>query len=246
MVSAAADSPDSFFSFKSFKSKLPFGGSDEKASSSSSSSSGAGNKDSSKEESAEATPEELDDEVFKFDGILQDVVLLGAPVNSRSPNWRRFRSLVSGRFINGYSSNDMVLRLLYRYERWQVNVAGVQPISGVVTAVEDVRSTVSAVGSSASSAATAVKSGASTVVSTASSAGSAISRGASSAVGRLKNKSAPADAPVAAQDSVDQAPTDTDAPDPYAPDPSGRSHCTNAIGIENVDLSFMIDKVSYQ
>lgn len=235
----AAESPESgFFSFKSLKSKLPFGGDDKDK-----------NKEKNKEKEkdkekskgkgaapeAEAAALDLDAEVAKFDGILQDVVLLGAPVNARSPNWRRFRSLVSGRFINGYSSNDMVLRLLYRYERWQVNVAGVQPISGVVTAAQDVRSTVSAVGSGCSNAASAV-------ARTTSSAVSTVASSANSALGRTGKAAAEpgVGAPTAPEGT---AAAETEAEE--APDPAGRSHETNAIGIENVDLSFLIDKVQY-
>jgi hypothetical protein len=46
--------------------------------------------------------------------LIQDVVLLGAPINSKSRSWKSIRSIVSGRVINGYSQLDLVLGLVYR------------------------------------------------------------------------------------------------------------------------------------
>lgn len=46
---------------------------------------------------------------------IQDVVLLGSPINSNSKLWKYIRNIVSGRIINGYSSKDLVLGLIYRY-----------------------------------------------------------------------------------------------------------------------------------
>jgi hypothetical protein len=110
---------------------------------------------------AEITSEEKD----QFDGeeaqglyrhaadIVQDVVLLGTPIgievlsplspspDPASPNqqtlaWERARQVVAGRLINGYSERDYVLALLYRYEKWAVNVAGLKAIE--VEGVENV------------------------------------------------------------------------------------------------------------
>lgn len=36
-------------------------------------------------------------------GIIEDVVLLGAPVEGEAKYWEPFRKVVSGRIINGYS-----------------------------------------------------------------------------------------------------------------------------------------------
>ena len=36
-----------------------------------------------------------------------------------------------GRFVNGYSKEDMVLRVLYRVNRMRIEVAGVGPINQV-------------------------------------------------------------------------------------------------------------------
>jgi hypothetical protein len=46
--------------------------------------------------------------------LIQDVVLLGAPINSKSRSWKSIRSIVSGRVVNGYSQLDLVLGLVYR------------------------------------------------------------------------------------------------------------------------------------
>ena len=46
--------------------------------------------------------------------LIQDVILLGSPVNSKSRVWRAIRRIVGGRIINGYSSKDMILGLVYR------------------------------------------------------------------------------------------------------------------------------------
>jgi hypothetical protein len=41
-------------------------------------------------------------------------VLLGAPVSTRLDRWALARSCVSGRLINGFSSRDWILGLVYR------------------------------------------------------------------------------------------------------------------------------------
>lgn len=88
------------------------------------------------------TDEEKENDVIDKDirGIVRDVVLLGAPVSTnvcirfccvcyplQLEEWKSIRYMVNGRLINGYSSKDAVLGLIYRYERLAVKVAGVQP-----------------------------------------------------------------------------------------------------------------------
>ena len=65
-----------------------------------------------------------------FDNLVQDVILLGIPSTIREEKWKNLRSMVNGRIVNGYSESDMVLSMVYRYERWQVKVAGVAPVLG--------------------------------------------------------------------------------------------------------------------
>lgn len=49
-----------------------------------------------------------------YDNIVEDVVLLGAPIKIDSRKWKSIRHIVSGRIINGYSTKDIILSLVYR------------------------------------------------------------------------------------------------------------------------------------
>lgn len=64
-------------------------------------------------------------------GLVESVVLAGAAVPSDSIAWRKMRSVVSGRLINAYSSNDYLLAFLYRTVSLQYGVAGLQPVQDV-------------------------------------------------------------------------------------------------------------------
>ena len=77
-------------------------------------------------EGDELDVESIDASVYS--DMVQDVVLLGAPISTDSKNWKEIRSIISGRLINGYSTNDLVLGIVYRYERFKYNVSGVQPV----------------------------------------------------------------------------------------------------------------------
>lgn len=61
-------------------------------------------------------------------GIIEDVVLLGAPVEGDPKHWEPFRKVVSGRIVNGYSRGDWLLRFVYRTSSVQLRVAGLQPV----------------------------------------------------------------------------------------------------------------------
>ncbi|KAG6936467.1 transmembrane and coiled-coil domains 4 [Chelydra serpentina] len=63
------------------------------------------------------------------EGIIEDVVLLGAPVEGDAKYWKAFRKVVSGRIINGYCRGDWLLSFVYRTSSAQLNVAGLQPVS---------------------------------------------------------------------------------------------------------------------
>lgn len=69
--------------------------------------------------------------------ILEDVVLMGLPKAFRGHEWESFRSVVAGRLVNCFSQKDLMLSLMYRYKRLNVQgVCGTGPIS--LTGVEDV------------------------------------------------------------------------------------------------------------
>lgn len=64
-------------------------------------------------------------------GLVESVVLLGTPAPSDATVWRSMRSVVSGRFVNVYSTNDYILAFLYRTSSIQLGVAGLQEIIDV-------------------------------------------------------------------------------------------------------------------
>jgi hypothetical protein len=70
-------------------------------------------------------------------GLIESVVLIGAATPSDSVFWRKLRSVVAGRVINVYSSNDYLLAFMYRTSSLQYGVAGLQPIRDV-QAIENV------------------------------------------------------------------------------------------------------------
>jgi pimeloyl-ACP methyl ester carboxylesterase len=64
-------------------------------------------------------------------GLIENVVLMGAPTPSDSEPWTKLRSVVSGRVVNCYSTEDYILGFLYRASSGQFEVAGLQMIEGV-------------------------------------------------------------------------------------------------------------------
>lgn len=68
----------------------------------------------------------------KVYGVVQDVFLLGACVNVSTKIWLQVRSVVAGRFVNGYARNDWVLNYLFRASSGALNtVAGLRPVQNV-------------------------------------------------------------------------------------------------------------------
>lgn len=61
-------------------------------------------------------------------GIIEDVVLLGAPVEGDPKYWEPFQKVVSGRIVNGYCRGDWLLSFVYRTSSVQLRVAGLQPV----------------------------------------------------------------------------------------------------------------------
>lgn len=64
-------------------------------------------------------------------GLVESVCLMGAPVPSDPVTWRRIRSVVAGRVVNVYSTNDYLLAFLYRANSLQYGIAGLQAIPDV-------------------------------------------------------------------------------------------------------------------
>jgi pimeloyl-ACP methyl ester carboxylesterase len=65
-------------------------------------------------------------------GIVQDVILLGATLTASTRSWCDARSVISGRFLNGFAKNDWVLNYLFRATSGGLStVAGLRPIQNV-------------------------------------------------------------------------------------------------------------------
>jgi len=64
-------------------------------------------------------------------GLVENVALLGSPCPSGAQDWRGIRSVVSGRVVNVFSTNDYILAFLYRTASIQLGVAGLQPVLGI-------------------------------------------------------------------------------------------------------------------
>ncbi|KAL9234712.1 hypothetical protein vseg_009550 [Gypsophila vaccaria] len=61
-------------------------------------------------------------------GIVERVVLLGAPISLQDENWILARKMVSGRFVNAYSTNDWTLGVAFRSNLISQGLAGIQPV----------------------------------------------------------------------------------------------------------------------
>ena len=64
-------------------------------------------------------------------GLVENVVMMGSAVPSDAEAWRAMRSVVSGRLINIYSSQDYILAVMYRATSAQLGIAGIQAVEGV-------------------------------------------------------------------------------------------------------------------
>ncbi|XP_069096266.1 transmembrane and coiled-coil domain-containing protein 4 isoform X2 [Pleurodeles waltl] len=62
------------------------------------------------------------------EGIIEDVVMLGAPVEGDAKYWSALTKVVAGRIINGYCRGDWLLSFVYRSSSVKLNVAGLQPV----------------------------------------------------------------------------------------------------------------------
>ncbi|KAI1497408.1 hypothetical protein F5X99DRAFT_421387 [Biscogniauxia marginata] len=64
-------------------------------------------------------------------GIVENVVMMGAPCPSDIHAWATMKSVVPGRLVNVWSETDYLLGFLYRNCAWHYGVAGLQPVTGV-------------------------------------------------------------------------------------------------------------------
>lgn len=69
-------------------------------------------------------------------GLVERVVLLGAPIPIKDENWEAARKVVAGRFVNAYSTNDWMLGVAFRASLLTQGLAGIQPID--VPGIENV------------------------------------------------------------------------------------------------------------
>ncbi|KAF9186074.1 hypothetical protein BGZ51_002262 [Haplosporangium sp. Z 767] len=68
----------------------------------------------------------------KEHGLVNSAVLLGAPIKTdRIEDWEAASSVVSHRFVNGYSKKDVVLGSIFRLHALGLDVAGLQPMEAV-------------------------------------------------------------------------------------------------------------------
>lgn len=64
-------------------------------------------------------------------GLVDNVVLMGAPVPSDAGTWSALKSVVAGRFVNVFASNDYMLAFASRSGPCQYGVAGLGRVEGV-------------------------------------------------------------------------------------------------------------------
>jgi len=60
--------------------------------------------------------------------VVDNVVLIGAPVSAAPAAWRGVRSIAAGRVINAYVPHDLVLRFVFRANTLAWHVAGTGPV----------------------------------------------------------------------------------------------------------------------
>jgi hypothetical protein len=65
-------------------------------------------------------------------GLVQNVYLFGSPIVAKKDEYLKARSVVSGRFVNGYARTDWILGYLFRLTSGGISrVAGLAPVEGV-------------------------------------------------------------------------------------------------------------------
>ncbi|KAK5134336.1 hypothetical protein LTR08_006516 [Meristemomyces frigidus] len=61
-------------------------------------------------------------------GLVQNVYIFGSPIVAKKDEWTRARTVVAGRFVNGYATNDWILAYLFR-----ATSGGVMRVAGLAT-----------------------------------------------------------------------------------------------------------------
>lgn len=65
-------------------------------------------------------------------GIIQNVYLFGSPIVAKKDDYMRARAVISGRFVNGYASNDWILGYLFRATSGGImRIAGLAPVEDI-------------------------------------------------------------------------------------------------------------------
>ncbi|KAI1005940.1 putative membrane protein [Podosphaera aphanis] len=65
-------------------------------------------------------------------GLVQNVYLFGSPVVAKQEEFLKVRSVIAGRFVNGYSTNDWILGYLFRLTSGGISrVAGLAPVEDI-------------------------------------------------------------------------------------------------------------------
>ncbi|CAL1292717.1 unnamed protein product [Larinioides sclopetarius] len=62
------------------------------------------------------------------EGIIEDAIMLGAPVTAHAQSWQELSKVVNGRIVNGYCRGDWLLKFLYRTSSVTMKIAGLQAI----------------------------------------------------------------------------------------------------------------------
>ncbi|KAI7891224.1 uncharacterized protein EV154DRAFT_563542 [Mucor mucedo] len=69
---------------------------------------------------------------MKAFGLVENVALFGTPVSGSKAEWNECTTIVSGRFVNGYATNDWLLGFLFRTSTAGLgNIAGLRPLSHI-------------------------------------------------------------------------------------------------------------------
>ncbi|KAH8554775.1 hypothetical protein BGW37DRAFT_420047 [Umbelopsis sp. PMI_123] len=71
-------------------------------------------------------------------GLVEDVAIFGTPVSASMTQWKECTTVVAGRFINGYATNDWLLGFLFRASTGGLgSVAGLRPLKNVEQNVQN-------------------------------------------------------------------------------------------------------------